>query len=105
MNGEYRGKSPVGKLMHDFNCANPDEMKIKVLADRARYFKQDDKGVRKMCRAMEDLMLEERAEGKEEVVIEMLKGGKLSDTEIAKYCRISVSAVRKIKKSLVAQTA
>lgn len=71
VNGEYRGKSPVGKLMHDFNCANPDEMKIKVLADRARYFKQDDKGVRKMCRAMEDLMLEERAEGKEEVVIEI----------------------------------
>lgn len=41
--------------MHDFFCTNPDDMYYKELADRARYFKEDEKGVATLCKAMEDM--------------------------------------------------
>ena len=33
-----------GKLMHDFFCIDPDDMNYKKLADKVRYFKEDEKG-------------------------------------------------------------
>ena len=41
--------------MHDFSCTNPDDMNYDALAKRARYFKQDEKGVRSMSKIMEDM--------------------------------------------------
>jgi len=41
VNGSYKGDSFLGKLIHDFNCTNPADMKYPVLADRVRYFKED----------------------------------------------------------------
>ena len=35
----------LGKLMHDFFCTDPDDMHYKELADKVRYFKEDEKGV------------------------------------------------------------
>ncbi len=43
----------TGKLMHDFSCTNPDDMNYEALAKKARYFKQDEKGVAAMCKIME----------------------------------------------------
>lgn len=34
VNGEYRGDSELGKLMHDFNCTDADDMNYKLLADK-----------------------------------------------------------------------
>ncbi len=45
----------LGKLMHDFFCINPDDMNYKELADKVRYFKEDEKGVAAMCKVMEDM--------------------------------------------------
>ena len=39
VNGEIKDDTPLGRLMQDLSCANPDEMNYKELADRARYFK------------------------------------------------------------------
>ena len=41
VNAEIKDETPLGKLMQDLSCANPDEMNYKELADRARYFKKD----------------------------------------------------------------
>ncbi len=46
VNGAYRGDTPVGKLMHDFFCTDPDDMNYDILADRVRYFKEEKKGGR-----------------------------------------------------------
>lgn len=54
VNGAYRDGTPIGKLMHDFSCIDPDHMNYKLLADRVRYFKRTEKGVRSMCKIMED---------------------------------------------------
>ena len=44
VNGEYQDDSPLGILMHDFYCTNPDDMRFKELADRARHFKRSEEG-------------------------------------------------------------
>ena len=44
------------ELIHDLFCNNPNEMKNKVLADRARYLKEYKSGVKIMCKEFDDLM-------------------------------------------------
>ena len=63
VNGECRSESPLGRLMHDFFCSDPNDMYSDVLAERARFFKEDEKGVTAMCRVMEELYNEGVAEG------------------------------------------
>ena len=41
--------------MHDFFCTDPNDMHFKQLADKVRYFKEDEKGVAAMCKVMEDM--------------------------------------------------
>ena len=55
VNASYKGNNPIGELMHDFLCSDPDEMKTKLLADRARYLKTDPEGVETMCKEMEKM--------------------------------------------------
>lgn len=65
--------SPVGKLMHDFNCSDPDCMFYAPLADRARYFKKDLEGVQTMCKIFEDFGKEMREEGAMRNLLENIK--------------------------------
>ncbi len=68
VNGAYQGdeSTPLGRLIHDFFCTEPDEMHYEELAERARYFKKDSKGVAAMCEIWEEVLQEGRAEGREE---------------------------------------
>ena len=36
VNGEFRGESEIGKLMHDFNCTEADDMNFDLMAERTR---------------------------------------------------------------------
>ena len=73
----YQGDDPIGELMHDFLCSDPDDMKTKLLADKARYLKSNPEGVKLMCKAMEDLREESiqrgRLEGIDQNRIENIK--------------------------------
>ena len=55
VNGEYQSESPLGHLMHDFFCSDPNDMYSDVLAERVRFFKEDEKGVATMCKVMEEI--------------------------------------------------
>lgn len=66
VNGEYRGDSALGMLMHDFNCMDADEMQIELLAQSTRYLKESPERVREMCREMEIMRDKSRAEGRAE---------------------------------------
>lgn len=66
VNGEYRDDSDLGKLMHDFNCTDASDMNFELLAEKTRYLKENPKGVREMCKVMEDLREESYAEGRAE---------------------------------------
>ena len=55
VNSLIQDETELGKLMHDFYCTNPNEMYYKTLADRARYFKESEKGVNNMCELLQEL--------------------------------------------------
>lgn len=65
VNGEYRDDSAIGKLMHDFNCADADDMHYGLLAERTRYLKENLKGVNEMYRTMDEVEKECYEEGRE----------------------------------------
>ena len=41
--------------MHDFFCSDPNDMYSDVIAERVRFFKEDEKGVAAMCKVMEEI--------------------------------------------------
>lgn len=95
VNGEYRGDTPLGQLMHDFSCKNPSDMYYKILADKTRYFKEDKEGVAAMCKIVEDLIDSE----KKEIALKMLQDGKLEKEEIAKYFDLTLEQVEELTNS------
>ena len=50
--------------MHDFFCSDPNDMYSDVLAERVRFFKEDEKGVAAMCKVMEEIYNDGIAIGK-----------------------------------------
>ncbi len=68
VNGAYSEdeSTPLGRLVHDLLCTEPEDMYYEELAERARYFKRDSEGVAAMCEIWEEVLQEGRAEGREE---------------------------------------
>ncbi|MEY8481586.1 hypothetical protein AALD74_06950 [Lachnospiraceae bacterium 48-21] len=93
VNGEYRGESDIGKLMHDFNCTQAADMNFELMANRTRYLKENPKGVSEMCKIMEDM----RSESLKEVALRMLSAGKYALEEIANISGLSLDEVKKLK--------
>lgn len=97
VNGEYRGDSDVGKLMHDFNCTSASEMQIDLLAQRTRYLKETPEGVSEMCKEMEIMRDRSRQEGelaaKREVAIELQKRN-MPIEAIAEIAKVSIELVK-----------
>ena len=93
VNGEYRGDSAIGKLMHDFNCTKADDMNFELMANRTRYLKENPKGVSEMCKIMEDM----RIESLKEVALRMLAARKYALEEIASISGLSLDEVKKLK--------
>ena len=93
VNGEYRGESAIGKLMHDFNCTQAADMNFELMAERTRYLKENPKGVQEMCKMMEDM----RKESLKEVAKRMLADGMLTLEKIAEYAVFSLDEVKKLK--------
>lgn len=100
VNGEYRGNDDIGWLMHDFSCTKSDEIHYTELAERVRYFKEDEEGVRNMCRSIEEMLKEYGEEVTEKNKLEfakrMINAGKIPLEEIAEYTGLSVESVEKL---------
>lgn len=55
VNAQITDETELGRLMHDMWCVEAEDMHYGVLAERVRYFKEDEEGVATMCRAMEEM--------------------------------------------------
>ena len=97
VNGEYKGNDPIGDLMHDFHCKKADDMKNKLLAERTRYLKENDKGVKHMCRIMEQMAKEERDERTIEMAAKILDSGDMTEARIKELFNLSDKQMRVIK--------
>lgn len=101
VNGEYRGNSDIGKLMHDFNCTKAADMNFELLAERTRYLKENPEGVSEMCKVMEELRSESLQEGIKEGIKEvarrMLSEGKYALEEISNISGLSPEEIHQLE--------
>ena len=109
-------KTPLGKLMHDFFCEKPEDMNYRLLAERTRNLKGNEKEVKKMSSVMAqfkravraeakaEFFAEGRAEGAQQAqegfVMKMLTAGKLALKEIAEYSGLTLAQVRAIQRKM-----
>lgn len=87
-----------GLLMHDFSCTNPEDMHYKILADKTRYFKENEKGVAAMCKVVEDLCNDAKIEEKKEIAVRLLNQSELSNEKIAEYVGLDIEVVNTLAK-------
>ena len=83
--------------MHDFHCKKADDMKSKLLAERTRYLKENEKGVMHMCRIMEQMAKEERLEEKYDVIATLLESGEITEERIKELYKLTDKQMKAIK--------
>jgi predicted transposase YdaD len=86
--------APLGKLMHDFKCSQPQDMYYKDLADRADQLKNTEGGREEMCRIMEEISSESVRQEKYQIAIRLIKMNILSVEDIAKATDLSIEDVQ-----------
>lgn len=96
VNGEYRSNSDIGRLMHDFNCTNADDMHYKLMADRTRYLKKTQKGVNEVSEIVEEMCNEREMEAKRKIARTFILMGKLSCREIADGTDLPIEEIEKM---------
>lgn len=94
VNGENDSDTPLGRLMHDFKCSQPQDMYYKDLADRADQLKNTEGGREEMCKIMEEISSESVRQEKYQIAIRLIKMNILSVEDIAKATDLSVEDVQ-----------
>lgn len=97
VNGEYRGSSEIGKLMHDFNCTDADDMNFDLMAERTKYLKENPKGVGEMCKVMGEMKNESIQGEKRMTVLRTLQAGKYALEEIVNISGLPLEEVKKLQ--------
>lgn len=109
INGAYRDTSTlIGKLIHDFYCDKAGDMYLPPLAEKVRYYKEDEEGNGSMCRIVEEEVRREREKGEKigeergvkkaniRTALSMIKKGVLTLEDIAEYSGLPIEEVRKL---------
>ena len=103
INGAYDNEnddSELAKLIHDFRCSNADDMYLEKMADKTRYYKENDKGVSYMCKLMEDMLNENAIQERIDIAMNMLQGGKLTLDEIANYSNLPLETIKELAEQM-----
>ena len=96
VNNEIQDETPLGRLMHDFCCKNPDDMHYPELAEKTRYLKEDQGGDQDMGDVIEKLMEQVRAEA---VAEEQAKAAAKLAKAAAKLAKAEAKAQAKAAKA------
>ena len=96
----------LGKLMHDFQCAQPEKMYYDILAERAGAFKNTEEGVSSMSARWEQLLKEEYEHGREQGIEQGIEQGREQGREQGEE-RAYLASIRGVmgKLSLTAEKA
>ena len=73
VNASYRDDSQFGRLMHDFCCSSPGEMKLPLMQEAARYYKETREGSETMSTVFEEILNEGIEKGREITQISNIK--------------------------------
>ena len=93
VNSQIKDETALGKLMHDFFCTDSSKKYYPILANRVWYFKENEKGVATMCRAMEKMRHETEHETSVKHALAMLADG-VPCEKVAKSTDLSIEEVR-----------
>lgn len=107
VNGAYNNPddtSDLAKLVHDFRCKRAEDMKIKELADKTRYFKETPEGVNIMCKAIEEMRNEAAMLERIQMVMNLLSLGTVSKSDIAKASGFTLEEIDEIEKQMSSVT-
>lgn len=105
VNGEFRDlENPIGRLMHDMNCTDADEILNPLLAEEVRYLKETEGGRVQMCRAFEEIAFEAAKEAAEkakhdanvEAALKMLALSQMSLETIAQCVDLPLDEVKEL---------
>lgn len=96
VNGEYRGDSDLGKLMHDFNCTEAGDMNFGLMVERTRYLKENSKGVEEMCQIMEEMRNEAEYRKTIEIAHTLILMGDLPYEKIAEGTGLSIEVIKEL---------
>lgn len=94
VNAQIRDETALGRLMQDFVCTDPAKMNYPQLAQRARYFKENEKGVTTMSRIFEEIAQEAAYKKSVSIAEKLLKGSKMTYEEIAEMVELPVEEVK-----------
>jgi len=101
--------SDLAKLVHDFRCKRAEDMKIKELADKTRFFKETPEGVSIMCKAIEEMRNEAANEAamleKVQMVMNLLSLGTVSKPDIAMVSGLTLEEINEIEQQMSSVTA
>ena len=86
--------------MHDFSVIEPEDMNFKVLANATGYYKKDKEGIQAMCKAMEDMITDDR----KDTALRLLKQGVLTNEQIAEGVGLDVEVVNALAEESNLQT-
>ncbi|MBQ9275326.1 MAG: hypothetical protein IJ228_10960, partial [Succinivibrio sp.] len=106
VNGESRDSATaLGRLMHDFFCTDPDDMYYPELANKARYFKENAKGVATMSSVLDEMKKEAVLRDRVERAKDLLQKGKFSLEDIAEAVKLSLAKIKELAKQNSSATA
>ena len=89
----------LGRLMHDFSCADADKMYSKLLADKTREFKDTEGGQSIMSTVWKEAQDEAAQREREATARIMLEDGESAE-KTARYSRLPIAEVRVIAQGL-----
>lgn len=96
VNGEHADDTPLGKLMHDFKCAKPNEMCYPNLAERAHFLKDTEGGYDNMCKLMEDSNREARKQEAYQIAMKLIRKGIVAFEDIADVTNLTLDDVKEL---------
>lgn len=91
VNAQIKDETELGKLMHDMWCVEAEDMHYSILADRVRYFKENEEGVAVMCRAMEEIRNDAAFKTRVEAIIGIMESFNVSVHDAMKALKIPES--------------
>ena len=97
VNGENTDNTPLGKLVHDFKCADPKDMYYKQIADRTNQLKNTEGGREEVCKIMEEISAERERQTQYHIAIELIKMGLLTDEQIAQATHLTLDTIKALE--------
>lgn len=100
VNASCQDATPLGLLMKDFFCPDPSDMNYPILAERAKYFKEKEKGVTVVSRIFDEVREEGVMDARMDIAENLLADGEMTVEKIAKVTRLPLEEVTALAKEL-----